>query len=283
MKNLFRVLLTATFAIASSVAIQEVLQAEVEASTLDSPSPVTIVEEALWYKKDKHHHHKQCRSNIIALPFPECRHECKDKCKFGGLECGEECKFFEHDCNETCGKQTGECRGKCEHHKDECGDTCKNANIQCDLLCDSESVTACDIALPDNGDLCRTTFSCETRCKNQLGTVGTDANCNEDWCKGKCEHGEHKCRERCKPCKDECKEACYQDEERCFSNCKSLVGSDQECRNKCNRNCGSVCERRCKHCGAGDDVDADTGADSDAALADATAPEENPTIAAVSA
>ncbi|KAI8596482.1 hypothetical protein EDD21DRAFT_388095, partial [Dissophora ornata] len=385
MKNLFRVLLIATFAIASSVAIQEVLQAGVagaEASTLDSPSPATIVEEALWHKKHKHHHHhhKQCRNNIITLPFPECEHECEEKCKFGGLECGEECKVFERDCKDKCKKPTIDCKDKCEDSNSRCnlrcddqavglciqilegfGETqekmdsrecgkvfsCKDRCLEtfkwspgheeyCDKVCGSNDCAETCNALVSSGELhsdefapcekvcvhcvekCEKTFisqglgqplitlvtgickiECEIqeRCKREC--KGADKACDDacdtcdkecntacdtgkDWCKGKCEHGVQKCNERCKPCKVECNKACHEDEKVCFSDCKNFIGSEQDCKSKCERNCGSVCERRCKRCDADTDDDADIDDGNDEALEGAAAPEEEPTIAAVS-
>ncbi|KAF8929816.1 hypothetical protein BGZ58_008670, partial [Dissophora ornata] len=117
MKSLSSVLLITTFAIASSVAIQEVLQAGVGASTLDSPSPATIMEEALWHKKHPHphhhhnhhhhnphhhnpHHHKKCRNKIITLPFPECGQKCKAKCGSGKQGCDLKCGLYENKCKD---------------------------------------------------------------------------------------------------------------------------------------------------------------------------------------
>ncbi|KAI8605762.1 hypothetical protein EDD21DRAFT_349717 [Dissophora ornata] len=168
MKNLFSVLLITTFAVASSVAIQEVPQTRVEASTLVSSSAETIVEEALWHKKHHQHHHKKCRNKIITLPFPECEHECKAKCEFGGQECDEECKL-EHGCEEKCRNRTGECKGNCEHHKGECKNKCKDAEGPCNLGCDTKAIDTCtDIFEMTSQDVCSGHLSCIVRFISEL-------------------------------------------------------------------------------------------------------------------
>ena len=377
MKNLFSVLLIATFAIASTVAAQEVPQAGVKASKQESPNPETILEQALWQKKHHHHKNQECRNKIITLPFLECEHECDNKCESGGRECDMECETVDHICKDECKHYEGECGSKCEHRKGECRGKCKYNDSTCNSGCDSVAVDTCTDNGGDPGQ-CYAVFTCKARCKaNFKSGPGLDANCDKlcdstncggtctflttsrglipndgttsttacygvcgdcyercfnifgdepdctevcnidadcrvvcgtsdkecneacttcdkecgvacqeggeacgkacesgkDWCKGKCEYGERKCFERCKPCRVECKNACYEDEERCISNCKDYIGSDQECRNKCKRDCGSVCKGRCKHCFAHADAD----------LAEASAPNEDPTIATISA
>ncbi|KAF8938224.1 hypothetical protein EDD21DRAFT_351887 [Dissophora ornata] len=190
MKNLFSVLLITIFAVASSVAIQEVPQTRVDASTLVSSSAETIVEEALWHKK--HHQHKKCRNKIMVLPFPKCENECKAKCEVGGQECDEECKLIEHDCREKCRPQTGECKGNCEHHKGECKNKCKDAKGPCNLGCDATAVDTCtDIAGMDPAVavICPQIYSCNARCtvefievdgKEEIcGNICSSSNCLE--------------------------------------------------------------------------------------------------------
>ncbi|KAF8923396.1 hypothetical protein BGZ58_003011 [Dissophora ornata] len=175
MKILFSVLLITTFAIASSVAIQEVLQAEVDAPALDSPGPATVAEGALWNKKKHHHHHhhRKCRDNID--------------------------QFFDHDCKDTCTKQRGDCKGKCDLQKGGCKDKCKDSDSRCNLLCDDNSVGLC---IQTVGGLlggateaikrdCREVFSCKDKCNDkfedsQQRGENCDKVCGSDDCTETC-------------------------------------------------------------------------------------------------
>ncbi|KAF9366954.1 hypothetical protein CPB97_006632, partial [Podila verticillata] len=132
MKNLFSALLITTLSIASSLAAQETPQGGVEAS-------VTNEEAALWEKKHHHHKNMQCPKPvpvIIAVPIPECEHECREKCKFGERECDGACETCEKECNEACGAGKQVCKDSCSDHEEEAREeACKTAAIQTLKVC----------------------------------------------------------------------------------------------------------------------------------------------------
>ncbi|KAG0092630.1 hypothetical protein BGZ92_009184 [Podila epicladia] len=267
MKNLFNVLLVTTLTIAFSVAAQEAQHVAVIASAPEVPSMGPKTNGALWNKKPHHDKYKYCpKPLIITIPIPECQYDCKRKCQFGESGCEDACDAGREKCKKVC-KYSGEkCHSNCTTVPD-CQAKCKIRTEPC-TPCNPTCVAAC-IANPDAPAGPNLKGHCTAAC-NQVGkpqcvrlceTIfkpdeATEKACDSgaDVCKDKCTYGEQYCEKKCRPCEAECEKACYADQWDCISDCKQYIGSEQKCWKTCKRDCGSICQRSCKHCDVKDAV-----------------------------
>lgn len=110
-----------------------------------------------------------------------------------------------------------------------CTDSC-NCVDACNVACEDCSRTcldACDTAED----------ACEHVCDSGAGA-----------CKDYCKLGTEDCEKTCKPCEATCEKACEFDQEECLSDCKLYLGSNQQCWDRCNRDCELLCKHSCKCC-----------------------------------
>ncbi|KAG0097952.1 hypothetical protein BGZ93_001586 [Podila epicladia] len=174
-----------------------------------------------------------CIANPDAPAGPNLKGHCTAACnQVGKPQCVRLCEtIFKPDeatevCADVCGSTPPDppCTEPCE-----CEDSCNSACVECNSACH----TACD----------DTEYACEKACDS-----------GADVCKDKCTYGEQYCEKKCRPCEAECEKACYADQWDCISDCKQYIGSEQKCWKTCKRDCGSICQRSCKHCDVKDAV-----------------------------